>query len=253
MDQALIARAASLVAAARHAVALTGAGISTPSGIPDFRSPSSGLWQRVDPMAVASLQGFRRDPAAFYTWLRPLARQIVEARPNPAHEALAALERAGRLGAVITQNIDGLHQAAGSQRVLELHGQVRTATCLRCGRQGPTAVPLQAFLATGAVPPCPACGGAVKPDVVLFGELLPVDVLLAAEQEAETCDLMVVAGSSLEVAPASLLPEMALGHGASVVIVNREPTHLDRRAEVVLHEDVAQALPAIARACGLEM
>ncbi len=253
MRQALVAQAASLIAAARHAVALTGAGISTPSGIPDFRSPTSGLWQQADPMVVASLAGFRRDPAAFYRWLLPLARQMVEARPNPAHQALAALERAGRLAAVITQNIDGLHQTAGSQRVLELHGQARTATCLRCRTQAPTEQALLAFVATGEVPHCPACGGVLKPDVVLYGELLPVSVLQEAEREAAACDLMLVAGSSLAVTPASLLPETALEHGARLIIVNREATHLDRRAEVALHEDVAAALPAIARACGLEM
>jgi len=252
LDTDLVERAAALLWSARRGVALTGAGISTPSGIPDFRSPSSGLWERVDPMVVASLQGFRRNPQAFYDWLRPLARQMLEAHPNPAHRALARLEQAGRLRTVITQNIDGLHQRAGSRRVLELHGHVRTATCTRCGRKVPAQPLIGELLTSLEIPRCRQCGGALKPDVVLYGEMLPSDVLEEAEKEAEECDVMLVVGSSLTVAPASLLPEIALGHGARLLIVNRETTDLDRRAEVVLHEDVAEALPAIAQACGLE-
>jgi len=253
VNDALIERAAGLFGEARHAVALTGAGISTPSGIPDFRSPASGLWQQVDPMTVASLAGFRRDPQAFYDWLRPLARLSLAAQPNPAHQALAALERVGRLRAVITQNIDGLQQEAGSQRVLELHGHMRSVTCPRCGWRGATAGLLQGWLDSRELPVCPTCSSVVKPDVVLFGESLPIDVLQAAEREAAACDLMLVVGSSLTVTPASLVPEVALGHGARLVIVNREPTHLDRAAEVVLNEDVAEALPAIAARCGADL
>lgn len=252
MNNALIERAGALLSSARHAVALTGAGISTPSGIPDFRSAASGLWRQADPMVVASLAGFRRSPAAFYDWLRPLAGQVARAEPNPAHRALAALERAGRLQAVITQNIDGLQQRAGSRRVLELHGHLRTATCLQCRRQTATEGLLDAFLASGEVPHCVHCGGVLKPDVVLFGEFLPLDVLQAAEAEAAACDLVLVVGSSLTVAPASLLPEVAVERGARLVIVNRERTDLDGRADVVLHEDVAEALPALAAACGVQ-
>lgn len=250
MNEQRVERAAALLRSARRAVALTGAGISTPSGIPDFRSPASGLWEQADPMVVASIQGFRRNPQAFYDWLRPLVRQMLEAAPNPAHRALAGLEQNGLLRAVITQNIDGLHQRAGSRRVLELHGHVRTATCVRCGSKVPAGPLIGQLVTSREVPRCGRCGGALKPDVVLFGEMLPGDVLEEAEKEAEACDVMLVAGSSLTVAPASLLPEMALGHGARLVIVNRDPTDLDRAAEVVLHEDVAEALPAIARACG---
>ncbi|HOG46737.1 MAG TPA: NAD-dependent deacylase [Anaerolineae bacterium] len=253
MKAALVQQAAEVVLAARHAVALTGAGISTPSGIPDFRSPASGLWQQADPMVVASLQGFRRNPQAFYDWLRPLARQTAAARPNPAHRALAALERAGRLRAVVTQNIDGLQQAAGSRRVLELHGHLRTATCLHCGRRTPGMGLLEALVASAEVPRCGQCGDVVKPDVVLFGELLPVGVLQEAEAEASGCDVMLVAGSSLTVMPASLLPEVALERGARLIIANRTTTELDRRAAVVLREDVAEALPAVAKACGLSV
>lgn len=246
---AAVERIARLVVTARHVVVLTGAGISTPSGIPDFRSPTDGLWQQANPEVVASLDGFRRNPQAFGAWLRPLAQKIMLAQPNPAHHALAELEKAGLVRTIITQNIDGLHQRAGSHRVLELHGHLRQATCLRCRRRTPTARLLEAFVASGEVPLCRHCGGVLKLDVVLFGETLPVDVLQEAQEEALACDLMWVAGSSLTVAPAALLPQWAVDRGARLVIVNRTATDLDARADVLLGEDVAEALPAIAAAC----
>lgn len=198
---------------------------------------------------MASLAGFKRRPEAFYAWLRPLAERIAGSEPNPAHLALAALERVGRLQAVITQNIDGLHQQAGSQRVLELHGHLREATCLNCGGRTSTADLLPPYLASGVLPLCPGCGGVLKPDVVLFGELLPADVMQQAEAEADACDLFWVVGSSLSVVPASLLPQRALQRGARLIIANGEPTLLDGAAEVVLRGDVAQVLPALAELC----
>lgn len=241
-----IGQAAAILANSRHAVALTGAGHSTPSGIPDFRSPGSGLWEQVDPMEVASIYGFRRNPQAFFDWIRPLARQIMEAQPNPAHFALAELEQMGVLRAVITQNIDELHQRAGSKRVLELHGSVRTATCMNCHKQVPTKEMWPLFVSSGTVPRCPSCGGLLKPDVVLFGELLPLDVISEAQKEAEQCDVMLVAGSSLEVYPAAELPSRAVEHGAKLIVVNYTPTYMDSHAAVVIHDDVAAILPQIA-------
>ncbi|MFQ6059496.1 MAG: NAD-dependent protein deacylase, partial [Anaerolineae bacterium] len=243
-----IQQAAELVSKSSYAVALTGAGISTPSGIPDFRSPSSGLWSGVDPMAVASIWAFKVHPQSFFNWVRPLARTLLEAQPNPAHHALADLEAMGFLKAVITQNIDGLHQRVGSKRVLELHGHMREATCLKCHKVVPTQGLIEGFLEGGEVPRCP-CGGLLKPNVVLFGELLPRWVLLEAWGEAERCDLMLVAGSSLEVAPAADLPLTAYRHGAKLVIVNHQPTPLDRYADLVFHEDVAVILPRLVEAC----
>ena len=237
--------------AAQHTVALTGAGISTPSGIPDFRSPGDGLWQQADPEVVASLAGFRRNPRAFGAWLRPLVQRIVSAESNAAHCALAALEKAGLVRTIITQNIDGLHQRAGSQRVLELHGHLREASCLRCGYQTSADGLIETFLSSGEPPGCPRCGGALKPAVVLFGEMLPTDVLHEAQEEATTCDLMLVAGSSLSVAPASLLPQWAVDHGSRLIIINQAPTSLDPLAEVVLWDDLAEVLPAVAAACGV--
>jgi NAD-dependent deacetylase len=241
----LIARSAQLLCEASYAVAMTGAGISTPSGIPDFRSPDSGLWTKVDPFAVASLFAFRLHPQDFYEWIRPFARLIVEAQPNPAHQALARLEAAGLIKAIITQNIDGLHQRAGSQRVHEVHGHVREATCVRCYRTVPADSLIEKFVEDGQVPRC-TCGGLLKPNVILFGEQLPLQVLTAARKDTNACDLMLVAGSSLEMEPAADLPLVALGHDARLIIVNYQPTYLDDRADVVINDDVAEILPRIA-------
>jgi NAD-dependent deacetylase len=239
-----IARAAELLRRASYTVAMTGAGISTPSGIPDFRSPDSGLWTQVDPMAVASIFAFRQRPQDFFDWIRPLARLMIEAQPNPAHQALARLESAGRLKAVITQNIDGLHQKANSQRVHEIHGHMRQVTCVRCYQVVPVDGLIEEFLTQGEIPHC-TCGGVMKPNVILFGEQLPLQVLTAARQDITACDLMLVAGSSLEVEPAADLPLLAIGHGARLVIINYQPTHLDERADVLIHADVAKVLPRI--------
>ena len=239
-----IERAADLVAGARYAVALTGAGISTPSGIPDFRSPGSGLWEKVNPMVVASIFAFRLQPEAFYNWLHPLAELMFNAQPNPAHGALAHLENMGLLKAVITQNVDNLHQEAGSTMVYELHGHLREATCTRCHKIVSARSLIERFIADAQVPRC-KCGGVMKPNVVLFGEQLPVDALMAAQREVEACDLMLVAGSYLEVVPASGIPLLAKRRGARIIIVNYQPTSLDPFADVVIHEDVAIVLPKI--------
>lgn len=239
-----IRSARELIGQARHVVALTGAGISTPSGIPDFRSPSSGLWLMEDPMDVASIWAFRRRPEAFFEWVRPLADTILAAVPNAAHVALARAERMGYLKAIVTQNIDDLHQRAGSGHVLELHGHMREATCIRCFSIVPGADALARFLQTGAPPRC-ACGGVLKPNVILFGEMLPQDILTQSQAEARAADLMIVVGSSLEVAPASDLPLLAVETGARLIIVNYDPTPADPEADVIIREDVARVLPAL--------
>ena len=249
--QDLIHRAADLLHAATCAVALTGAGLSTSSGIPDFRSAGSGLWQQSDPMEVATIYAFREDPARFFRWIRPLATTIRHARPNAAHIALARLEQAGIIQRVITQNIDGLHQAAGSIQVAEVHGHVREATCMNCYHVEPAEQCMARFLADGSIPYCPSCNGVLKPNVTLFGEALPVQAVLAATQAVRKCDVMLIAGSSLEVAPASDLPEMALAHGARLIIVNLSDTYLDRRSDVVIRGDVADILPRIAGRLGI--
>lgn len=237
--------AARLLAESRYAVALTGAGISTPSGIPDFRSPASGLWAKHDPFEVASLAAFHRDPQTFFDWIRPLAQSMLAAEPNPAHEALARLEAMGVLKALITQNIDGLHTRAGSQNVYEVHGHIRTATCMECRREAAADGFIRQFVASGEMPRCEACGGILKPDVILMGEALPAPVIEGAERETARCDVMVIAGSSLEIAPVSHLPLAALARGAHLIIVNHEETYLDDDATVVIHDDVAEILPLL--------
>ena len=253
LDEPRIAQAAAYWRRARCVVALTGAGLSTGSGLPDFRSPGAGLWRGgtttgADPMVVASQQTFRYAPETFFAWVRPLAGQIRRAQPNRAHQALAQLEAQGRLQTVITQNVDELHRRAGSQRVLELHGSLRTATCVRCLRTWPAGELVDRFVASGDLPHCPACGALLKPDVTLMGEALSVTIWHQARQAARACDLMLVAGSSLEVTPAAGLPLEALAHGARLIIVNHEDTYLDERADVVIHADVVDVLPQLARA-----
>jgi NAD-dependent deacetylase len=242
MDRHAIARAAQILREARRVVALTGAGISRPSGIPDFRS-EGGLWTHDDPLAVASLASFRADPRRFYSWVQPLIDTIEVALPNPAHLALAQLEREGRLTTVITQNIDGLHQRAGSHEVYELHGHIRSATCMDCEHQAPGR-PLIEQVRHGKIPHC-VCGGLFKPDVVLFDELLPRGLFWLAQRAIEQCDVVLVAGTALEVAPVCELPLAGLRRGAHLIIVNQSETYLDDRADVVLHEDVTEALPEI--------
>jgi NAD-dependent deacetylase len=239
-----VAETAALLTDARHAIALTGAGISTPSGIPDFRSPSSGLWEKVDPFEVASIWAFQANPRTFYDWIRPLAQQVVQARPNPAHYALARLEARGTLKSVITQNIDGLHQRAGSRLVIELHGHARESICLQCRKVVGTGNLIRDFLAEADLPRC-SCGGVLKLQVVLYGEMLPENVLKDARREIGVCDLMLVAGSSLETTPSSMFPETAVRHGAKLIIVNLQPTPLDAIADVVIRQDVADILPRI--------
>jgi NAD-dependent deacetylase len=247
--QRRIDRAAALIANSKYIVALTGAGISTPSGVPDFRSPGSGLWEKVNPLLIASSFSFRVQPQVFYEWARPLVRKLLEAEPNPAHHALAELEEMGLLKAVITQNIDDLHQKAGSKRVFELHGNLQHATCLKCREVVPLHDMIEQFLETDEMPYC-SCGGLLKPNVVLIGEQLPRWVLLEAWGEAERCDLMLVVGSSLEIVPAADIPFVAGRNGAKAIVVNYQPTPLDNQANVVIRGDVAEVLPQIIRQVG---
>jgi NAD-dependent deacetylase len=244
-----IGRAAELIQGAKHLIAFTGAGHSTASGIPDFRSPGSGLWENANPMLVASIWAFRLNPQTFYDWIRPMAQMLLNALPNPAHQALAELEEMGILQTIITQNIDNLHQRAGSRRVLELHGHMREATCIRCYAKVPVDPIVECFILNGKVPRC-QCGGVLKPDVILFGEQLPIRVLNQAMAEARRADLILVAGSSLEVTPAADIPYLAVECGAKSIIVNLQPTGFDHQADVVIHGDVADILPRIVAEVG---
>ena len=243
--QAAIDFAADLFRQAKHAVLLTGAGLSTPSGIPDFRSTGTGLWSRDEPLQAASLSTFRTAPEVFFKWFHPLASQIYNAQPNAAHLSLAGLEQAGHIHSTITQNVDMLHQKAGTQTVIEMHGTMQTLTCTQCYHKVESALYIDAFVENGKIPCCPQCGNTLKPDVILFGEQLPQAAWFKAQREARHCDLMLVIGSSLEVLPVAGLPMQALDRGAHLIIVNNVPTYLDVRADVVLNEDAAVVIPAI--------
>ncbi len=245
MDAKRIKQAAELVQSANRIVAFTGAGISTPSGIPDFRSESSGLWENSDPMEVASIYGFRQNPKGFFDWVRPLAIKTMHAKPNPAHTSLVTLERIGKLDSIITQNIDMLHTRAGSSKVYELHGHMREATCVHCFGKYDGEQIIDDVLKTGNIPRCPKCRGVLKPDVILFGEQLPYKQVQLAKDSARKCDLMIVIGSSLEVYPASELPVLAYRNNAKIMIINFEPTVIDKIADVIIRDDVADVLPAI--------
>jgi NAD-dependent deacetylase len=238
--------AADLFRQSKYTVVLTGAGLSTPSGIPDFRSTGTGLWSHDEPMEVASLTVFRTAPERFYEWFRPLAGQIFNAQPNSAHYALAELEKAGRIHSIVTQNIDNLHQKAGSQSVIEMHGTLQTLTCTECYHQVQSASYLEPFVEKGEIPHCPKCARILKPDVILFGEQMPQAAWSAAQREAQRCDLILVAGSSLEVLPVAGLPMQALDRGAHLVIINNTQTYLNVRADVAILEDVSEIIPAIA-------
>ena len=232
-----------LVSAGGRAFAFTGAGVSTESGIPDFRGPS-GLWRRIPP-EVFTIEYFLEDPGTVWRLYAELHRALASARPNPAHHAIARLEELGVIEAVVTQNIDGLHQAAGSRRVIELHGNAREAVCTACGARVAIEEALAAVEA-GELPRCPRCGAVLKPAAVFFGEPLPSRALEEAFSLARRARAVLVAGSSLQVYPAALVPEEAARRGARLVIVNLEETPLDWRAELVVRERVGRFLPLVA-------
>jgi NAD-dependent deacetylase len=237
---------ADLVRGAGSVVALTGAGISVPSGIPDFRSPGSGIWENVDPMEVAHIDAWRADPERFWSFYGDRFQSLGDKRPNGAHEALVELQRRGLLDAVVTQNIDMLHRKAGTRDLTEVHGSIASSSCLACGeRYGVEEV--LARLARGPLPTC-ACGRPLKPDVVLFGEFLPAAALARATDLAAAADLLLCVGSSLEVYPVAQLPGITLRHGGDVAIVTQGPTPYDRRAAVKLDGDVEADLQALVAA-----
>jgi NAD-dependent deacetylase len=241
VDAAALAR---LIRELQPCVALTGAGVSTESGIPDFRSPG-GLWARFDPLEYGTIEAFRADPAKVWSFYAPRFAMLATAEPNAAHRALAELERRGLLEAVITQNIDLLHERAGSRNVIEVHGSIRTSTCPGCGASYPLEEVL-ARLEHTEVPGCDDCGAVLKPDVVFFGELLPEAAIDRAVELARRAQLLLVVGSALEVYPVAGLPLETLGAGGEVAIVNRGPTSFDGRAAVRIDGAAGEVLGAVA-------
>jgi NAD-dependent deacetylase len=240
---------AELIGESSCTVALTGAGVSVPSGIPDFRTPETGIWANVDPMKVAHIDVFERDPARFWSYYRPRFQSLGDKEPNAAHEALAELERRGLLDGVITQNIDRLHRAAGSENVVEVHGSIETSSCTRCAESFGLEEVDGLFDEEG-VARCTTCGGPVKPDVVLFGELLPESAMAMAQGLAQRAELMICVGSSLAVFPAAGLPRLTLENGGRLAIVTKGSTPYDGDADLKLDGEVDEELGAALAALG---
>jgi len=245
MSEKTIQEIGHLIRSCENTIALSGAGVSTPSGIPDFRSSNSGLWETYDPFEVASLNSFRYNPEKVYNWLRPLVKLIINASPNSAHSGLAQLEEDGYLQKIITQNVDSLHQKAGSNNVLEIHGSFRTLTCTACFKQHRSSAFIDTFIQDGELPRCRSCQRVLKPDAILFGEQLPAQTWLQSVEASRRCDLLIVIGSSLEVMPVAGLPMRAIDNGADLIILNQQETYMDIRADIILREDVAVTIPAI--------
>jgi len=241
-----ISRLAALLAGSARTVVFTGAGISTESGIPDFRSPG-GVWSRMKPIDFDTFM--HNEDARREAWRRTFSGTAgwVGAKPNEGHFAIARLVDAGKVGHVITQNVDNLHQDAGvpAHQVIELHGNAGYATCLICGLRHQLADLRDPFLEQGTLPACRACGGIVKTATISFGQPMPVEAMRRAEAASRDCDLFIVLGSSLVVYPAAALPIVAKSNGAALAIINREPTDLDGRAEVVVHAEIGAVLREI--------
>ena len=242
-----VLRLAELVRGSRSTVVLTGAGVSVPSGIPDFRTPETGLWAKVDPMEVAHIDVFERDPARFWSYYRPRFESLGDKQPNAAHEALAELERQGLIEGVITQNIDRLHGAAGSRNVVEVHGSIETSSCRSCAASYGLDE-MDALFDADGVAFCRACEGPVKPDVVLFGEMLPQGAMDSAQELAEGAELLICVGSSLAVYPVAGLPAVTLERGGRLAIVTKGPTPYDGDAVLKLEGEVDAELGALAAA-----
>jgi NAD-dependent deacetylase len=247
-----IADLAELIRGARSVVALTGAGISVPSGIPDFRSPGTGLWENVDPMEVAHIDAFRANPVRFWSFYGQRFATLSGKLPNGAHRALVAMEAHGLLDAVITQNIDMLHRRAGTRELVEVHGSIASCSCPGCG----DSVALEDVRgrlerAADGVPRCERCGAPLKPDVVLFGEMLSQEALAPARRLCERAEVLLCIGSSLEVHPVAGLPLLTQAAGGQLAILTQGPTPLDDLASVRLRGDVVAELGALCEALGL--
>lgn len=239
----MIREVAALLNQAETAIALTGAGISVESGIPAFRG-AQGLWERYDPMEYASIEAFRSDPGKVWNMLKEMDELVMSAQPNPAHQALARLEALGCMSSIVTQNIDGLHQAAGSRHVVEFHGSGRQLSCQKCRRQVG-----RSELMIDELPPRCGCGGIIRPEVVFFGEPIPERAAMTAFALASSCQVMLVVGTSAVVAPASQLPVLAKRAGAKVVEINLEPSPLSQGVSDYMFEaNASQVLPQLADA-----
>lgn len=235
---------AELILESNNIVVLSGAGMSTESSIPDFRSPGTGLWEQEDPYEFASIYSYRANATKNMSSMLELGLTIFKARPNKGHRALTKLQRLGKLTGILTQNIDRLHHKAKSKNIIELHGNVMEAKCMQCRKIFPITVMVNQAL-RGSVPNCEECNGMLKPNAVFFGEPLESDVLQAADDMIENCDLLIVLGSSLVVYPVAFYPHKALSVGAKLAIINIQNTDMDDKAMVVIHDKIGDVLPPI--------
>jgi NAD-dependent deacetylase len=247
MSDKKIQQAAEMISKSTSTVALTGAGVSTKSGIPDFRGPD-GLWTKVDPAKFASISGFLSNPKGWWEMALEMAPTFMNAKPNPSHTMLAKLEKMGLLDCLVTQNVDGLHQKAGSKNVLEVHGSLFSATCTVCQIQVDRKYLEKAMRKRQIPVMCPTCGGLLKLDTVFFGEALPQKTLGAAVEASRNCELMLAVGSYLVVYPVATLPTFATQSGAKFIIINQEPTPLDQMADLVFHAEAGETLTQIVKA-----
>ncbi|MFO8019932.1 MAG: NAD-dependent deacylase [Promethearchaeia archaeon] len=236
---------AELILEADSIVALTGAGMSTESGIPDFRSPDTGLWTKVNPNEFASINAYRKHPEKNLKSMLKLGTTIFRAKPHAGHQALTRLQELGKLDAVLTQNIDGLHQKANTKKVIEFHGNVNESVCMDCGETYPITTLINQVVKGEGTPECEECGGLLKPNAVFFGEMLDSKVLDKADKYIALCDLLIILGSSLVVYPVAFYPTKACSSGSKLAIINIQKTEFDSYADVVIHEKIGNILPKI--------
>lgn len=236
---------ANLIIESNNIVALTGAGMSTESGIPDFRSPDTGLWTKVDPNEFASINSYISNTSKNLNFMLEMGITIFKAKPNKGHKALTKLQKLGKLRGILTQNIDGLHQKAHTKNIVELHGTVNEAKCLTCKKIYPITTMINQFLKEKTSPYCEACNGLLKPNAIFYGEPLESEVLAAADRMIAECDLLIILGSSLLVYPVAFYPHKALSIGAKLGIINIQETEIDPHSEVVIHEKIGEVLPKV--------
>lgn len=238
-----VEKLADLIVQSKKIIALTGAGMSTESGIPDFRTPGTGLWTKVDPGEMASIHSYVSSTSKNLQFMLEMGMTIFKAKSNKGHKALTHLQKMGKLIGVLTQNIDGLHQKAGVKNVVELHGTANESRCMRCKKVFPITCLINQVLRGKSAPICEECGGLLKPNAIFFGEPLESEVLRKADNMVTESDLMIVLGSSLMVYPVAFYPHKALSSGAKLAIINIQDTDVDHRADVVIHDKIGDILP----------
>jgi NAD-dependent deacetylase len=240
-----IQKVAELILKSQAIVILTGAGMSTESGIADFRSPGTGLWEKVDPYEFGSVNSYIANTSKNLKFMLEMGMNIFRAKPNKGHKAITKLQKLGKVKGILTQNIDGIHQKAHSKNIVELHGTANESKCLRCHKVYPITSMINQVLQGNYSPSCEVCHGLLKPNAIFFGEPLLSETLIKADQMINDCDLLIILGSSLLVYPVASYPDKALAVGAKLVIINIQETHIDKYAEVVIHDKIGDVFPLI--------